>query len=142
MDKLIQTIQDEINNLMNSKSAKLTDNKLESLEKSTVATKDLVQKIIQEYYNSNRTLRQICGDYDISLSTFKRQRKSYGLEIKTGEKHNTTNLVQSIKTKNQIDEKTKDIQSGMTWKEYQLKWGVAETAYYRLKRKLKKDLVD
>jgi len=51
-------------------------------------------------------------------------------------------MVTAIKTKNQMDEKEKDIQSGMLWKEYQLKWGVTETAYYKLKRNLKKDLVD
>ena len=142
MDKLIQTIQDEINNLMKSKFAQTTDNRLAAMEKKTVASKPLVEKIIQQYYESGKTLRQLCDENGVSISSFKKQRKVYSLEFKTGYKKDYTNMVTAIKTKNQMDEKEKDIQSGMLWKEYQLKWGVTETAYYKLKKNVKKDLAD
>ena len=136
MDKLIQTIQDEINKLMESKNAKLSDKRLEALDKSIVASKTVIEKIICEYYESKNTLRQICVGNGVSLSTFKKQRKAYGLEITTRAHQMFT------QTPMTIQEKLKDLESGMTLKEYQLKWDVLPNAYYRLKRKLKKDLVD
>jgi hypothetical protein len=140
MDKLIQTIQDEINNLMNSRWAKLTDNKLESIEKRTVASKDVIEKIIEEYYSSKRSVKEICVDYGVTYGTFKRQKISYGLEVHR--RSDNLKLQKVLEKKNHIDEKMNDIKSGMKNLDYQNKWNVSQSAYYQLKRKLKKDLVD
>jgi hypothetical protein len=139
MKTLIEMVQEEINQLMLSRVAKLTDNKLLSIEKSVTVPKTLIEKIIADYYTSGKTVRQLCVDNGISLSRFKEKRKYYGLEIETrGVNYN--GLVDSIKSKSQSDEKVKDILSGISCKDYQLKWNVKQGAYYNMKQKVKKDL--
>jgi DNA invertase Pin-like site-specific DNA recombinase len=141
MKKLIQTIQDEINQLNKSRIGKKTDAQLMSFEKRRAVSKDIIQKIVDEYRQSKKTVKEICSDYGISDATYKRESDFYGIERPT-RKLTTGNFIGGVSKCHQVDEKIKDIQSGMRFNEYHLKWGVTQGAYYRLKRKLKKDLVD
>jgi hypothetical protein len=141
MDKLIKTIQDEINNLMKSKIAQTSDKRLDFYNKRVVGSRELIQKISDEYNQSTKTLEKICVENGIAMSTFRKQCEWYGIERPTKEQKIGKKVV-GVQRCYQVEEKIKDIQSGMVWKEYQLKWGVSEAAYYKLKKKLKKNLVD
>ena len=134
MDKLIQTIQDEINQLMNSKSAQKSDAQLVFHDKSLIGTKIIIQKIVDEYNQSKKTLEQLCLENNISRSTFSIRCQQYGIECSTSQKGTERRYC--------LQEKYNDIQSGMRFKEYHLKWKVSKYSYYTLKKKLKKDLVD
>ena len=134
MDKLIQTIQDEINQLMNSKSAQKSDAQLVFHDKSLIGTKIIIQKIVDEYNQSKKTLEQLCLENNISRSTFSIRCQQYGIECSTSQRGTERRYC--------LQEKYNDIQSGMRFKEYHLKWKVSKNSYYTLKKKLKKDLVD
>ncbi len=126
---------------MKSKIAQTSDKRLEYHNKRIVGSRELIQKISDEYNQSTKTLQKICDENGIAMSTFKNQCDWYGIERPTKEEKNEKKIA-GVQRCFQVDEKIKDIQSGMRFKEYQLKWGVSESAYHKLKKKVKKDLAD
>jgi hypothetical protein len=128
MDKLIQTIQEEINQLMNSRFAKTSDVKL-LLAESTSVDANLIDKIILEYKNGEK-IRHLAKKYNLSVNVIYKKMKQRKIP------HMSTNIP-ILK-----DEKEKDILNGMSAKEFSKKWGTDRSTYYLKRKALKKDLVN
>ena len=135
MDKLIQTIQEQINLLMNSKCAKFSDKQLQHFEGKEKVTKETAIQIIDEYKKSNSTLGSILKTHGVKHGTFANTLERYGIETPA------RNIRKGGVKPPSYDERKNDIISGMKVNDWCLKWeGFTRHTYYQIKKKLEKDL--
>jgi hypothetical protein len=131
MDKLIQTIQEEINQLMQSKIAKKTDKQLWAHDVRRTSY-ELTVKMYEEYQNLFLSLKEIGKKNGLSVNGVQKAFNFYGFKTRTSQQGLLKNL----------DSKESDIKNGMSEKEFCSKYNSTRCTYYRYKRNLKKDLAD
>jgi len=131
MDKLIQTIQDEINNVMKSKIAQKSDKQLWGYD--TMKTPyELAVKMYEDYRQNNLSMKEVGKKYGISSNGVHKAFTSWNFKTRTCREGQLK----------QLDTKESDIKNGMSEKEFCEKYNAHRTTYFRYKRNLKKDLVD
>ena len=131
MDKLIQTIQEEINNIMKSKIAQKSDKQLWGYD--TMKTPyELAVKMYEDYKKNYLSMKEIGKKYGISQNGVHKAFKSWNFKTRTCREGQLK----------QLDTKESDIKNGMSEKEFCEKYNTHRATYFRYKRNLKKDLVD
>ena len=131
MDKLIQTIQDEINNIMKSKIAQKSDKQLWGYD--TVKTPyELAVKMYEDYKQNNLSMKEVGKKYGLSANGVNKAFASWKFKTRTCREGQLKNF----------DSKENDIKNGMTMPEFCSKYNMTRNSYYRYKKNLKKDLVD
>lgn len=138
MKRLYQEIQDQINDLMNSKVARRTDAQLLRDDKQSVVTSEIIKRSI-EMYSNGFSMKEIAIQFQLNRGTIRNILKNQGVDTF---ENNSTGLV-----KRKIhEEKTNDILNGMGVHEFCEKWNCPYKGYYdkkwRVKRKFEKDLAD
>ncbi len=131
MDKLIQTIQDEINNLMKSKIAQKSDAELLNYENRKTPY-ELVNKMYQDYQAGYLSLKEVGHKYGLTSNCVKRAFNIWKFKTRTVKEGQMKHL----------DSKEIDIKNGMGSIEFCSKYNTTRNTYYRYKKKFKKDLVD
>ena len=131
MDKLIQTIQEEINNIMKSKIAQKSDKQLWGYD--TVKTPyELAVKMYEDYKQNNLSMKEVGKKYGLSANGVNKAFASWKFKTRTCREGQLKNF----------DSKENDIKNGMTMPEFCSKYNMTRNSYYRYKKNLKKDLVD
>jgi Mor family transcriptional regulator len=125
MDKLIQTIQDEINNLMNSRQAKLTDGQLMRAEKMSIPH-SLVMTIYEDYMKENISMPKLGEKYSISMAVIQKCFKKYKLKARPIAKFSDELRGQQIE----------DIKNQMSHSDFVKKYDCSKHMYFRLKREI------
>ena len=129
MNKLIQTIQEQIDLVMNSKMAKKSDALLLKYEKST-CDPILIEKAIVDYQNGE-SLESVAKKYNLSHGAVNKHLKQRNIKMRP-----------RVRDSFHYDGKIQDITNGMGVKEYCEKYNNDRSSYYKLKRKVQKDLAD
>ena len=129
MNKLIQTIQEQIDLVMNSKMAKKSDALLLKYEK-TSCDPILVNKAIVDYENG-LSLESVSKKYNIPSSTISKKFKERKIQMRA-----------RVRDSFYYEGKIQDIKNGMGVKEYCEKYNHDRSSYYKFRRKVKKDLAD
>lgn len=131
MDKLIQTIQDEINNLMKSSIANKTDSQLWAYDKKKTPY-ELAVKMYEDYQNEHLSMKQVGERYGITANGVNKAFASWKFKTRTCREGQLKDF----------DSKENDIKNGMTMPEFCSKYNTTRNTYYRYKKNLKKDLAD
>ena len=135
MNKLIQTIQEQIDLMMQSKAAKFSDKQLEHFNNTQTLSKETAIQIIDEYKKSNDTLATVLKRYGVKHGTFGNALPRLGLEPPA------KNIRKGLTKPPSYEERQNDIISGMKVNDWCLKWeGFTRHTYYQIKKKLEKDL--
>jgi hypothetical protein len=131
MDKLIQTIQEEINNIMKSKIAQKSDKQLWAHD--TMKTPyELAVKMYEDYKQNHLSMKEVGKKYGLTANGVHKAFTSWDFKTRTPREGQLKNL----------DSKESDIKNGMSEKEFCSKYNSTRCTYYRYKRNLKKDLAD
>lgn len=131
MKTLQQMVQEEINRLMSSKSAKMTDGYLEKYEKVRLPF-EIVMMMYSDYTNNFLSLAKLAEKYNYTQTRIKNIFAVYGLKMRS--------TAEAMVDK-RIDCQSADITNGMGEKQWCEKWGKSRPVYYRLKRSLVKSKV-
>lgn len=132
MKTLQQMVQDEINRLMSSKSAKFTDAELEGFEKQMIPF-ELVMTMYSDYINNFISMEEVGRKYNRHKASVRKAFVTYGLKIRSkGE----------TRYGKMEDSESSDIKNGMSSKEWCAKWCKSNPSYHRLRKKIEKDLAD
>ena len=127
MDKLIQTIQEEINQLMNSRLAKRTDIQL-VYEDNKMIPFHIVKVIMVEYSNGT-TLVSLKEKYGYDKITIAKNLRLQGVELRDA-KFNP----QKARDSHHTDEKLNDIKNGIKPKEFMAKWNCSRASWSHYKK--------
>jgi hypothetical protein len=131
MDKLIQTIQEEINQLMKSKIAQKSDKQLWGYD--TMKTPyELAVKMYEDYRQNNLSMKEVGKKYGLTANGVNKAFTSWDFKTRTPREGQLKNF----------DEKQNDIKNGISVEEFCSKYNSTRGTYYRYKRNLKKDLAD
>lgn len=136
MNKLIQTIQEQIDLVMNSKCAKYSDKQMAHFQTKYVLTKEVAIQIIDEYKKSNEPLGALLKRHGVKTSTFGSALSKFALETPA------RNIRKGVKKPPTFYERKNDIISGMSVRDWCLKWEMSRHTYYQMKKKMEKNLVD
>jgi hypothetical protein len=129
MKTLIEMVQEEINQLMQSKLAKKTDTQLWAYD--TMKTPyELAIKMYEDYINEQLSMKDVAKRYGITPNGVNKAFKSYKLKTRTCREGQLKN----------VDSKENDIKNGMGVTEFCLKYKTTKNTYYRYKKNIKKDL--
>jgi predicted DNA-binding protein YlxM (UPF0122 family) len=134
MEKLYQEIQDQINQLMTSKVAKHSDNRLLQYEKNSKITPDLINDALK-MYSDGFTMKEIADKWNTNRGTILKIMKMKSVDTM---KNNSVGL----KKRKIHEEKKNDILNGMGVHEYCAKWNVQPNHFYDKKYRVKKNLVE
>jgi hypothetical protein len=133
MDNLIQTIQEQINLVMNSKCAKYSDKRLETFDKQTIVKPELIKRAI-ELYSNGFTMKQIGRELKTSVATIQKV-MSQQQEVETQQ-----NNFMGMSKRKIHEEKTTDLLNGMGVHEFCEKWNCPYKGYYDKKSKVRKKI--
>jgi hypothetical protein len=163
MDKLIQTIQEEINQLMQSKIAKKTDGQLFTQEKLSLwrnsdenkkqfgelgkrlakITYDIAKEIRDKFYYQNEIMSDLSKQYNIAPVNIKGILKNENYKIDDWNYPNFLEQKEKNKIiKNRIEEKIQFIKDGYGLTNFIEHFNVSPIVYYKLVKEYKLELPD
>lgn len=125
MKTLIDLVQEEINQLMQSKMAKFSDAKLECYDKKTISLTE-AKKMHHDYVENKMTMRQLSQKYPYTIHGILSAFERYKLKTRV-----------LIPYEERVDE-LKDIKNGMKLHEFISKYNTNREFYYKLKSHFKK----
>jgi hypothetical protein len=125
MDKLIQTIQDEINNIMKSKIAQKSDKQLWAYDKMKTPY-ELVVKMYAVYQNEYLSMKDVGKRYGLTANGVNKAFDSWGFKTRTCREGQLKHH----------DDKESDIKNGISEKEFCQKYNTHENTYYRYRKNL------
>jgi transposase len=128
MDKLIQTIQDEINQLMNSRFAKRTDKQLAYQDKKMISPKTI--ELIKNEYLKGYSINDIEKKYDVCKQTISKYLKEEKIEI-----DQQRSIHEKKRKISKTEEKLEDIKNGFELNDFVIKWNCPKHSYYYYKKK-------
>ena len=134
MDKLIQTIQEEINQLMNSRFAKRTDAQLLYDDKKMISPKTIEQ--IKNEYSQGYSINDIEKKYGVCKQSISKYLKEEKIEI-----DQQRSVHEKRRSIHQTEKKIDDIKNGFGLNDFIKKWNCPKNTYYYYKKKYDKSLV-
>lgn len=127
MKDIIKEIQEEINQLMNSRLAKRTDIQL-LYEDNKMIPLHIVKLMIVEYSNGT-TLASLKENYGYDKQTIAKNLRLHGIKLRDA-KFNP----QKTRDSYQTDEKLNDVKNGIKPKEFMAKWNCSRASWSHYKK--------
>jgi hypothetical protein len=125
MDKLIQTIQEEINNIMKSKIAQKSDKQLWAYD-TRKTPHELAVKMYEDYKQNNLSMKEVGKKYGLTANGVNKAFHSWDFKTRTCREGQLKH----------VDAKEYDIKNGISVEEFCSKYNSTRVTYYRYKRNL------